>query len=108
VERPRFGAAIDINPLENPFLDPTDGWWPAQAAPNAARDGAKGKASQSTEAFRIFARHGWAWGGYYTGEPDYMHFYKLTVGTGNPLERHYVVTGMDFRPDAGTAEPAPR
>jgi hypothetical protein len=95
-----YGAAIDINPIENPFLDPKSGWWPEPAAPNAARDNGKGKASPSTDAFRIFARHGWAWGGYYAGEQDYMHFYKLTVGAGSPLERHYVVNGMDYRPDA--------
>jgi hypothetical protein len=93
-----YGAAIDINPQENPFLDAKDGWWPEGSAPMAPRDEAKGKTSPSTEAFRIFARHGWAWGGFYAGEPDYMHFYKLTVGPGNPLERHYIVKGMDYLP----------
>jgi hypothetical protein len=91
-----YGAAIDINPLENPFLDSKDGWWPAGTASMAPRDEGKGKTSPGTEAFRIFARHGWAWGGFYVGEPDYMHFYKLTVGNGNPLERHYVVKSMDY------------
>ena len=93
-----YGAAIDINPLENPFLDAKAGWWPEGTAPMAPRDEGKGKASPSTEAFRIFARHGWAWGGFYAGEPDYMHFYKLTVGAGDPLQRHYVVKSMDYLP----------
>jgi hypothetical protein len=93
-----YGAAIDINPLENPFLDAKDGWWPEGTAAMSPRDEGKGKASPSTEAFRIFTRHGWAWGGFYVGEPDYMHFYKLTVGGGNPLERHYVVNSMDYLP----------
>jgi hypothetical protein len=103
-----YGAAIDINPIENPFADPKDGWWPGGSAANAPRDNGQGKASPSTEAFRIFARHGWAWGGYYPGEPDFMHFYKLTVGTGNPLERHYVVNSMEFRPDAAPSAPSAR
>jgi hypothetical protein len=102
-----YGAAVDINPLENPFLDAKDGWWPEGTAAMAPRDGGKGKASPSTEALRIFASHGWAWGGFYIGEPDYMHFYKLTVGAGNPLERHYVVNRMDFLPEGGAVAATP-
>jgi hypothetical protein len=101
-----YGAAIDINPLENPFLDAKDGWWPEGSAPMAPRDSGIGKAYPGTEVFRIFARHGWAWGGFYAGEPDYMHFYKLTVGTGNPLERHYVVDSMDYLPNSGSKPPS--
>lgn len=83
-----YGVAIDLNPRENPFLDARQGWWPKTSAKLAPRDGAKGKLSPDTEAFRIFARHGWAWGGFYVGEPDLMHFYKFTIGgTGSPLER---------------------
>jgi hypothetical protein len=63
----------------------------------APRDGSRGKISPNTEAFRIFARHGWAWGGFYAGEPDYMRFYKLTAGgSGNPLERPYAATGLEY------------
>jgi hypothetical protein len=92
-----YGIAIDLNPLENPFRDAKDGWWPKQAAASAVRDDANGKVSPNVEAFRIFARHGWAWGGFYTGEPDYMHFYKVTYGdSGNVLERPYVATGLQY------------
>jgi len=101
-----YGAAIDINPLENPFLDAKDGWWPEGTAPMAPRDSVTGKVYPGTEVFQIFARHGWAWGGFYTDEPDYMHFYKLTVGRGNPLERHYVVDSMDYLPDAASKPPS--
>jgi hypothetical protein len=101
-----YGLAIDLNPLENPFHDAKEGWWPNGSAAQAARDDAKGKVSPNTEAFRIFAKHGWAWGGFYAGEPDYMHFYKATVGgSGNVLERPYVVTGLQYVP--GGAVPAP-
>ena len=91
-----YGAAIDINPQENPFLDAKDGWWPEGTTAMAPRDAGQGKVWPRSEAFRIFAKHGWAWGGFYAGEPDYMHFYKLTVGTGDPLERHYVFKSMDY------------
>jgi hypothetical protein len=95
-----YGAAIDINPMENPFLDPKDGWWPEKAASMAPRDNGRGKVYPGSEAFLIFARYGWAWGGFYTGDPDYMHFYKLTMGSGNPLERHYVINELDYVPGA--------
>jgi hypothetical protein len=100
-----YGVAIDLNPLENPFLDAKQGWWP-KAAASAPRDAAKGKISPHTQAFRIFTQHGWAWGGFYVGEPDLMHFYKLTVGgTGSPLERPYVVNGLEYVP-GGSMEAA--
>lgn len=72
-----YGAAIDINPLENPFLDPRDGWWPERAAAMAPREPGKGKIYPGSDIFEIFTRHGWSWGGFYKGEPDYMHFYKV-------------------------------
>jgi hypothetical protein len=98
-----YGVAIDLNPRENPFLDPKQGWWPKTSAALAPRDGSKGKISLETQAFRIFTQHGWVWGGLYAGEPDLMHFYKLTMGrTLNPLERPYVVTGLQYVPGAKT------
>jgi hypothetical protein len=94
-----YGVAIDLNPRENPFRDVKKGWWPKTSAALAPRDGGKGKISPGTEAFRIFSRHGWAWGGFYAGEPDLMHFYKFTTGgSGSPLERPYVVTGLQYVP----------
>jgi D-alanyl-D-alanine carboxypeptidase len=94
-----YGFAIDINPLLNPFLDLKHSWWPRAAAKSAPRDGARGKISTDTEAFRIFTRHGWAWGGFDPGVPDYMHFGKATVGgDGNRLERPYAVTHLQYVP----------
>ncbi len=96
-----YGVAVDLNPLENPFLDAKEGWWPSGAAAQAKRDDGPGKISPTAEVFRVFARHGWAWGGFYAGEPDYMHFYKAVVGgSGGPLDRPYVVTGLAFVPEA--------
>ncbi|AXC16114.1 hypothetical protein ACPOL_6932 (plasmid) [Acidisarcina polymorpha] len=94
-----YGIAVDLNPFDNPFHDAKEGWWPKGADARSKRDDTKGKVSPSTEAFQIFARHGWAWGGFYSGEPDYMHFYKATLGgSGNVLERSYVATGLQYVP----------
>jgi hypothetical protein len=94
-----YGIAIDINPLDNPFRDAKKGWWPKSADKFGIRDKGRGKILSGNEAFQIFARHGWAWGGFYVGEPDYMHFYKATIGGGgNPLERPYVATELKYVP----------
>lgn len=104
-----YGLAIDINPLSNPFLDAKEGWYPKTAATFAPRDGGHGKVSPNTDAFRIFARHGWAWGGFYVGEPDYMHFYKVTYGgSGNVIERPYVATGLQYIPGGAMEAAQPK
>ena len=63
-------------PFENPFRNLSKPWWPNGSENFAKRDGGRGKVSADTPVFRIFARYGWAWGGFYKDEPDYMHFYK--------------------------------
>jgi D-alanyl-D-alanine carboxypeptidase len=104
-----YGVAIDINPLDNPFRNAKTGWWPSTSVALVPRDGGKGKISPNTEAFRIFAHHGWAWGGFYVGEPDLMHFYKETYGgTGNVLERPYVVTGFEYTPGGAMEAAQPK
>jgi hypothetical protein len=108
-----YGIAVDLNPFDNPFHDAKECWWPKGTRSRSERDDATGKVSPNSEAFRIFARHGWAWGGFYAGEPDYIHFYKTTVGgAGKVLERPYVATGLEYVPDgaaaAGKAKVSPK
>ncbi len=93
-----YGYAIDLNPLLNPFHDPKTGWWPPGDGANVARDDAPGKVSPTSAAFGIFTGHGWAWGGFETGDEDYMHFIKVTYGTedGYP-DRPYAATGLRYR-----------
>jgi hypothetical protein len=94
-----YGMAIDVNPLENPFLNAKGEWWPESAAKYGPRDAAIGKITTSSSAFAIFTRHGWIWGGLYTGERDYMHFNVIAIGgRGNPLERPYVVDSLQYVP----------
>jgi hypothetical protein len=99
-----YGLAIDLNPRENPFQNPKSGWWPQSSAVFAPRDNGQGKISPDSPAFRIFMRHRWVWGGFSAGDPDLMHFTKLTYGgSGNPLDRPYTVTGLQSTPE--TAPP---
>lgn len=103
-----YGLAIDINPFLNPFLDLQHRWWPQTAASNAPRDTTPGKISTQSAVFAIFTRHGWAWGGFDAGVPDYMHFAKVTVGDGGKMDRPYIVTGLKYVPNGATELAQPR
>ena len=94
-----YGYAVDINPMVNPYNDPTEGWWPLGSAEYASRDEeAKGKITVDSKVVEIFARHGWWWNGLDTKSQDYMHFEKGTFGNdGNLPERPCQVTGIEVR-----------
>ena len=80
-----YGIAIDVNSMTNPYHDPK-GWWPAGSDGDRDR-AAPGLIVAGSDAVKIFMRHGWMWGGLFN-PPDYMHFYKVTVGEEqNPLMR---------------------
>lgn len=69
-----YGAAIDINPLVNPYVkngsvDPPEG---AVHADRSRNDPGMIKADDAV--VRAFARQGWAWGGYWSSGKDYQHF----------------------------------
>lgn len=95
-----YGLAIDVNPLTNPYHDPQEGWWPRGSAGNAERNRvAPGLLTAGSDAVRIFMEHGWAWGGIYQDAPDYMHFGKVTLGSGsNPLDRPVWAERLRFAP----------
>ncbi|HSC74580.1 MAG TPA: M15 family metallopeptidase [Gaiellaceae bacterium] len=69
-----YGLAIDVNPVENPYL------LRGRALPPAGRrylDRARvrrGMAVASGTLVRAFASVGWNWGGRWSGSPDYQHF----------------------------------
>lgn len=74
-----YGAAIDINPVQNPYVTPTS------TVPTAGRRYADIDRSGDTQApdgviregdvvVRAFADIGWEWGGHWTGSKDYQHF----------------------------------
>jgi poly-gamma-glutamate capsule biosynthesis protein CapA/YwtB (metallophosphatase superfamily) len=73
-----YGAAIDLNPVQNPYLrpgrvDPTAGRRFADV--DRARDGvpAPGVVRRGDVVVRAFAEIGWEWGGDFA-QPDYQHF----------------------------------
>ena len=71
--RHAFGQAIDVNPIENPYVI---GWVvdpPAGYAHTNRSTPALGKIRSGDVAQRAFADHGWSWGGYWNN-PDYQHF----------------------------------
>jgi len=75
-----YGLAVDVNPLQNPFVR-SDGWvHNAFARPYVDRAGElPGMIHEGDVVVRSFAAIGWAWGGRWSGDKDYMHF--SAVGT---------------------------
>ena len=70
-----YGTAIDVNPIENPYV--TAGGRVAHAAsrPYVRRSPARaGMAIEGGALVRAFDAVGWGWGGRWTGDVDYQHF----------------------------------
>jgi hypothetical protein len=65
------GRAVDINPRQNPWVDPRcQCWIPSKM--HASRDDAPGKVVKDGEPHRLFVERGWIWQNIKV--PDYMHF----------------------------------
>jgi hypothetical protein len=65
------GRAIDINPRENPWIDPRCGCW-SPTGRNAERVEAPGRILRGDATWEAFADEGWIWQN--INVPDYMHF----------------------------------
>ena len=73
-----YGLAIDINPYENPYCIPDEGFVaPAKATryANRALDEPY-MIHQNDLCYRLFIEHGWSWGGDWDSPKDYQHFEK--------------------------------
>jgi len=77
-----YGKAIDLNSIENPYIS-RSGHISHKASKqyrkrihkkNSAAD--KAVLLKNDKAVRIFKRHGWKWGGDWSGVKDYQHFSK--------------------------------
>ena len=70
-----YGLAIDINPLQNPYVaaDGTVLRPAAEAYLDRTQDLA-GMIHEGDLVVRAFAAIGWEWGGHWSGKKDYMHF----------------------------------
>jgi hypothetical protein len=69
-----FGQAIDVNTIENPYVQ---GSYVSPAAGRAYLDRSRyrmGMAVAGGALVRAFASVGWLWGGRWAGTPDYQHF----------------------------------
>ena len=70
-----YGRAIDLNPIENPYV--TSGGTTSHGAsrPYLRRSRYRpGMAVEGGVAVRAFAAVGWSWGGRWPGARDYQHF----------------------------------
>jgi len=76
LSRHSYGAAIDINPRLNPYIDgeriaPENGAEYADRSKDFA-----GKIDHDDLCYKLFIAHGWTWGGDWKGDKDYQHFSK--------------------------------
>lgn len=70
-----YGRAIDVNPVENPYVTPSGHVSPPAGARYADRSrDSKGMVHSGDAVVRAFMRAGWAWGGSWNGTHDYQHF----------------------------------
>jgi hypothetical protein len=79
LSRHSYGAAVDINPMLNPYLV-GDRIAPENGAEYAdrSRDFA-GKIDHDDLCYQLFIAHGWSWGGDWNVDKDYQHFSKKIV-----------------------------
>ena len=89
------GRAVDINPVENPWIDLRCKCW-TPSARHAERTPGPGKILEKGLVWRLFDREGWIWQN--IDVPDYMHF--DTGYPSRPFSRE--------RPVASTATTSPR
>ncbi len=68
-----YGQAIDVNPVENPYVQGADVLPPAGAAYVDRSSSRPGMAEPAGPLTAAFAAAGWAWGGTWSS-PDYQHF----------------------------------
>ncbi|HEU5001259.1 MAG TPA: M15 family metallopeptidase [Actinomycetota bacterium] len=69
-----YGLAIDVNTVENPYLEGGQVQPPNATAYVNRSDVRPGMAVPGGELVRAFASIGWGWGGNWAGTPDYQHF----------------------------------
>jgi D-alanyl-D-alanine carboxypeptidase len=70
-----YGRAIDINPVENPYVRSDGSASPANGQRYTDRSlRRKGMIHAGDSTVRAFKRRGWGWGGYWSSPIDYQHF----------------------------------
>ncbi len=69
-----YGTAIDLDPLENPYVGGDGSVLPPAGAPFAARPDRPGVLHDGDAAVAAFAAIGWSWGGDWRSPRDFQHF----------------------------------
>lgn len=69
-----YGTAIDINPIENPYVTAGGGTSHPRSRPYLDRRPRRGMAVPGGVLVRAFRARGWDWGGWWSGDKDYQHF----------------------------------
>ena len=70
------GMAVDVNPLENPFVR-SRGVLPPEGAEYADRSrDFPHKIDHDDLCYKVFRSHGFSWGGDWAGRKDYQHFVR--------------------------------
>ena len=70
-----YGRAIDLNPIENPYVTSSGTTSHRASLPYVRRAPYRpGMAVEGGTVVRAFAAAGWSWGGRWSGDRDYQHF----------------------------------
>jgi hypothetical protein len=69
-----YGKAVDVNPIENPYVSGSRVQPPAGRAYLDRSNVRRGMAVRGGTLVRAFSTVGWKWGGRWSGTPDYQHF----------------------------------
>jgi hypothetical protein len=69
-----YGKAVDVNPVENPYVSGSRVQPPAGRAYLDRSNVRRGMAVPGGTLVRAFTSVGWKWGGRWQGSPDYQHF----------------------------------
>ncbi len=70
-----YGRAIDVNPIENPYVTSSGTTSHRASAPYLRRSPVRrGMAVEGGPLVAAFAAAGWGWGGRWSGAKDYQHF----------------------------------
>ena len=79
--RHSYGTAIDVNPVENPYIRPDGSFAPPESEPYLDRSNIRpGMITEKDLCYKLFKKHGWKWGGHFKGQKDYQHFSKDVKG----------------------------
>jgi hypothetical protein len=70
-----FGRAVDVNPMQNPYVSGSGAVAPSGSRPWLDRRFPNpGMVRAGDEVVQAFAAVGWSWGGTWRGAKDYQHF----------------------------------